>query len=757
LIKIKFVLLILSFVFGFQYTFATVYYISNYGDDSNDGNSPVYPIQSIAKLNTIIFKLQPGDAVLFERGSVFYGQININNSGDDFKPLVFGAYGNGRNPIISGSIPLNDWSKYKGKIYNSIVPGIVSNLFLKNEKMILARFPNEGFLKIERSLSDPKKGFIDNSTKKINGYWNGSIARLRSENWAYEYSEIKSYVDGKFLLTKETNYPLLKNWGYYLDNNFRELDISKEWYFEKTGNNTGNLFFIPPGNTNPNNLNLYGTIYDYGFFSIKELINIVIEDIEFQNQNLSGIYFAKSKSKIRIDNCTFSGQNQMGFCLSSLSDYNVINNCRFENINGKALYLFNSKNSKITGNIFVNIGMIPGYGTTGDPFPMTAVLIFGNNNVISGNYINNIGHDGINCIGEGNLIEENIIKNCLLLLNDGGGIKCFGNISKNSKWQNNFISGVKGNNESTDLDHYIALGIYLDQNSGFNTIINNTVTNCGFSGIGLNDGFNNVIEKNVIYNNPIGINFYQNNSIAINNNIRKNIVIGTGEDQYSLEIQFGKTAALPGRFEENYYYNVSDFNKFRIIRDNLAVDYNFSDWNDNINSDRNSKLIRNNGFNYSKLLLNMTDDSLTIILNSDFKYKDIQSVEVIGSVKLDPWTSKVLLTNSDANRIAEIVNGGNALEFGNIAEGNTSKPKWIYLNGNNLSGDLILSAPDGFELSLNDDSGYSKNISVIPDKGKIEKIIYVKFVPDKIKKYYDFIITKSGTLTNKIKVSGNSR
>lgn len=40
----------------------------------------------------------PGDVVLFERGGKYSGQININATGNENKPLVFGAYGNGKIP-----------------------------------------------------------------------------------------------------------------------------------------------------------------------------------------------------------------------------------------------------------------------------------------------------------------------------------------------------------------------------------------------------------------------------------------------------------------------------------------------------------------------------------------------------------------------------------------------------------------------------------------------------------------------------------
>jgi polysaccharidase protein len=78
----------------------TFYIDSNRGSDSNSGTSSSLAFQSIAKLETI--SLQPGDQVLLARGSVFNDQLDIKGSGTASAPIVFGSYGTGALPIISG-------------------------------------------------------------------------------------------------------------------------------------------------------------------------------------------------------------------------------------------------------------------------------------------------------------------------------------------------------------------------------------------------------------------------------------------------------------------------------------------------------------------------------------------------------------------------------------------------------------------------------------------------------------------------------
>ncbi|MEO6694760.1 MAG: right-handed parallel beta-helix repeat-containing protein, partial [Ignavibacteria bacterium] len=652
--KIKSILSVFLFVLNFNCSSAEIYYVSNSGDDRNDGLSPVYPIKSLEKVNAVIFKLNPGDAVLFDRGSVFNGQININVSGNADNPITFGAYGSGRDPVISGSIPITNWNIHKGNIFKADVNFPVKNLFVNDDQMIVARYPNTGFLKIGVPFKDAKKGFTDNSMKQVFGYWKNSILRVRSENWAYEYSDVNVFKDGSFTFSNPTQYPLQAGWGYYLDNNLKELDAQREWYYESSENNKGTVYFYPPGNQLPGNISISGTVQDYGFFSIKDISNIVIQDLAISDQNIAGIYFSKSRSGVRLKNCTFNRQNQLGVYISNNSENTIINNCRFYGINGKAIYLLNTKNSVISENIFRNIGMVPGYGTTGDPFPMTAILIFGDNNHIYKNNIVNVGHDGINSIGLRNLIEKNYINNCLLLLNDGGGIKSYGEVSGYSKWQNNFIFNVKGNVENAAQSRLIALGIYLDELSNYMTINDNTISKSGLSGIGINDGFNNQITNNVLNDNPIGINFYLNNIRSKNNYIAKNYFFGFNEEHYSVEMQFHISNVIPARFDSNYYFTPENQKHFEIIRRNIATDLNFNDWKNLVKSDMNSIIIMNNDFAYSRLYTNMSNDPLSILLNPGINFKSYDLKNVYGSIVITPWSSKILFANSDISKLPVI-------------------------------------------------------------------------------------------------------
>ena len=74
------------------------YYLSERGDDSNDGLSPERPIKSF--LHIADLPLKCGDSVLLERGSVFRAEEMLwIKSG-----VSYGAYGEGAKPYVLGSV-----------------------------------------------------------------------------------------------------------------------------------------------------------------------------------------------------------------------------------------------------------------------------------------------------------------------------------------------------------------------------------------------------------------------------------------------------------------------------------------------------------------------------------------------------------------------------------------------------------------------------------------------------------------------------
>ncbi len=86
-----------SVIFSEDYKPGTerVIYVSNSGDDSNDGLSPDTPIATLSHLNEI---QKPHDTVLFRRGDFFRGHVDLVCDG-----VIYSAYGEGIKPILGSS------------------------------------------------------------------------------------------------------------------------------------------------------------------------------------------------------------------------------------------------------------------------------------------------------------------------------------------------------------------------------------------------------------------------------------------------------------------------------------------------------------------------------------------------------------------------------------------------------------------------------------------------------------------------------
>ena len=105
----------------------TVYYVSNKGSDENDGKSEETPIKGLSKLETM--PIESGDAVLFERGSIFRGEVPIHAG------VTYSAYGKGDKPAFYGwDENLADsslWENTEGNIwrYKNKLPDVGTLVF----------------------------------------------------------------------------------------------------------------------------------------------------------------------------------------------------------------------------------------------------------------------------------------------------------------------------------------------------------------------------------------------------------------------------------------------------------------------------------------------------------------------------------------------------------------------------------------------------------------------------------------------------
>ena len=74
------------------------YYVSPSGDDGASGLSAGSAWKTLDKVNSTVFK--PGDRILFKSGGVWHGQLKMQGSGAEGKPITLSSYGGGKRPVI---------------------------------------------------------------------------------------------------------------------------------------------------------------------------------------------------------------------------------------------------------------------------------------------------------------------------------------------------------------------------------------------------------------------------------------------------------------------------------------------------------------------------------------------------------------------------------------------------------------------------------------------------------------------------------
>ena len=140
----------------------TTYYVSNDGNDSNNGKTPQTAIKTIDKVNQL--SLNAGDAVLFRCGDTFRTGTCINLARN--KAVTFSAYGTGAKPKIYGSVKnyanKSDWTSTDAKIWvTDISADYASNIIFNDGESV-------GFRK--RTLAEVRENgdfYFDSAARKI--------------------------------------------------------------------------------------------------------------------------------------------------------------------------------------------------------------------------------------------------------------------------------------------------------------------------------------------------------------------------------------------------------------------------------------------------------------------------------------------------------------------------------------------------------------------------------------------------------------
>lgn len=639
--------------------YGTTYYVSNSGDNQNDGLTPTTAFKTLSHAAT---KLAARDTLLLNSGDVFRDSMKLSTIAD---PVIM-SYGNTGlpKPVISASVAISSWSVHSGQVWAASCDNKIVKLFANNAMMPLARYPDTGWLRIDTLIEDSDGSnsvihiaALTSHPNNASGYWNNAQIRWRRWSWWFETRTINAY-DASGILSLEgqsiihINQPS-RGWGFYIDNKFEELNAPGEWYYDSSAKK---VYFHPPNGTNPNDMLIEGAYLSTGV----ELAGGTVNNIWFKHQTMYGLSISKTSF---VSNCRFDGigGDQGGAALRAswdIADSRIHDN-RFENnLNTGISWYENSGRlgmSILERDTLINTGTFPGYGGSGTWHAVGILVHLSKNVRVQYNYLDKTGYAGILLGSDSNFVQYNIIKNAMWTLNDGAGI--YTNCNK-SFIRNNIIYDTKGDLESSGPWYPLGHGIWLEFLGDFRESIveNNTMVRNGCYGIYLPNNFSCTIKNNVLFDNAVAqlrLDGEEGNTTPQNNQFTDNVCYSTSKEQKSLLF---RSEYDYGVMQNNYFCNpytdsvVSGYgtgnNQWTIYDYTLAQWQSLFSWADNTPKTdpfkRPPGISPDNPYGKARIFINESLTAKNFSLGPTI-YKDLDNNDVTGSVSVPPFSSKILV------------------------------------------------------------------------------------------------------------------
>ncbi len=672
---------------------AKTYYLSGAGDDVANGTSSSTPWKSINKLNS--FRLKPGDSVLFNRGDIFYGPLIVNASGNPAKGIVYGSYGTGANPVITGFTSVNSWNNLGGNIWESA--NAISTLPTCNMVVIngvntpMGRYPNTGYLIFQNFSGNTS---ITSSSLTGSPNWTGAEVVIKKNRWILDRNKITSQSGGTLTYTSGSLYNPLINYGFFIQNDSRTLDSPNEWYYNPATKKIQVYSLSSPANVE------VSTIDTLVYIRYKNYITFT--DLTFTGANFSGLYIG-SCSNLTIQNCSidFCNNGIFGGNWGSSSGNFILKNSTVNHTNNNGVGTTSEfTGASITGNTIKNSGMLPGMGGNGDG-QYLAMTVSGSNSIIKNNEVDSTGYNGIAFLGNSVTVSNNLINYFCLIKDDGGAIYTENPASGNIVSFNTILNGIGNGQGSSNPGGSSAMGIYCDNNTSGLQILNNSLANIGFAGIYLHDAMNIITENNTVYNCiKMGM-LIKNDQIGTfirNITVKNNILFAKDSTQMSLQpITLHNDIAQFGIIDYNYYA--------KPIFDSLVVDaqpvgitgindyYTLEGWQTYSAFDSHTQKSPKKITTTNDLRFEYNATSIPISVSLPYNYMDVKGAVYNGVIKLAPYSSAVLIRNGALTNKPPTANAGpdqtiilpinsvNLAGSGTDSDGTVSAYQWIKISG----------------------------------------------------------------------------
>jgi parallel beta-helix repeat protein len=559
--------------------FAKQYYVSNTGNDNNDGLTPQTAWKTIAKVNSKMNIFVAGDIISFNGGDEFYGTLTVSNiNGNSGNPIIFTSYGSGKAAIKS-SKAITDWVKSSGNTWVASETNDIGQVFKNNIPLKNASSDRLNLYTIKSNSSQT----VFTSTDLI-GSSNivGSTVFLKTRQYAYYPRVVKAFNSGTGQVTIDSapNQSLSSGNEFFVINGLSLLSSQDDWYYDNIANKLYIYSISSP-------TNIVATLGDTKGIKITSSSNLNIDGLAIKEVNNNGIEVVGS-TNINVINNQLDYTYEYGIFISGGSNNSIRNNV-VNYVNHRGI-VSESDNNTIEGNTVTDVALINNltYWGIWNPIGIRATK---RNVIIRNNVVLNMGYNGITFTGQNSIIENNYIKDFCKTIVDGGGIYTFNPsftnpIATGSIVRNNVIIQSKGINEGETI-----IGIYLDDRTHDVSILNNSLSGAK-RGIFLHNTKRVTVRGNNTYNSvESGLAFGEDSAggdgqtvdnVITNNHffVEENLYGSSSISLFSLYNNYDF-----GTFDNNKYYNIGNYAKVLIrnktinfMNSQFPKEFELSDW-----------------------------------------------------------------------------------------------------------------------------------------------------------------------------------
>jgi Right handed beta helix region len=580
---------------------SAVYYVSNTGNDSNNGTTTGTAWKTLAKVNSSSFSA--GDTIKLQYDGIWNEQLTLASAGTILSRLVLTSYGSGTNaPYIKNMDTLKTWTSIGGGLYTCTDANLgtsVNLLTINGVQQPLGRYPKTTY-NTYQSYSTSPVSITDSSLPDSPSFVGAQIV-VRYNHWVNWRGTVTSQSGGVITYTKESGtgtYTPKNNFGYFFQNHVNCLSQFGDWMY----NSSTHVVTMYFGANNPNSYVVKATT-NTACITINAAYNSII-GINIEGGDY-GVYESTTQNYTLVQNCYINNCGINGINFSS-GFREKVTGCTITNCNGNAIAEKFGQYDTLSNNIIKNIQIYPGMCLSGDANGC-GILINGTRNtstllnVVTNNNVTNVGYCPIYVDGDQFTIQYNNCDSFAFIKDDVGGVYTYTGYPiytyTNRIISNNIVQHGIGAPAGTALPISSgAHGIYLDDNTNGVIASNNVVAHMQAGGVKVNGSFNCSIINNLIFDCANGgfdfgsvmFDLSNNDSVMSNMTFTNNNIITNNDQQLNVAVQNTQTGATTsqfstwGVFNNNVYMNPF-YNKFlftNYVNSDPYPGYSrrFSDW-----------------------------------------------------------------------------------------------------------------------------------------------------------------------------------